>query len=61
MVELSFTPLTLGIYINNFVYFLEDPQVERRFEQLLANLVTVEFMGAVDWFLRHSLSMVIIS
>jgi hypothetical protein len=30
---------------------LEDPQVECHFEQLLANLVTIEFMGTVDWFL----------
>jgi hypothetical protein len=45
-------PLTLGIYVDDFVYFLKDPQVERRFEQLLTNLVTVEFMGTVDCFLR---------
>ena len=44
-------PLPLGLYINNFVYFLEDPGVERQFKQLLAELVTVEFMGRVDWFL----------
>ncbi len=43
--------LTLGIYVDDFVYFFENPEVERRFEQLLANLVTVEFMGNVDWFL----------
>jgi hypothetical protein len=41
-------PLTLGIYVDDFVYFLEDPQVERQFEQLLADLVTVDFMGTVD-------------
>jgi hypothetical protein len=44
-------PLTLGIYVDDFVYFSENPEVKRRFEQLLANLVTVEFMGNVDWFL----------
>jgi hypothetical protein len=47
----SLDPLTLGIYVDNFIYFLEDPAVERRFEQLLAVMVTVEFMGNVDWFL----------
>jgi hypothetical protein len=47
----SSAPLTLGIYVNDFVYFLEDPEVERRFEQLLAGMVTVKFMGNVDWFL----------
>jgi hypothetical protein len=50
-VEPSSTPLTLGIYVDDFVYFSEDPQVECQFEQLLANLVTVKFMGTVDWFL----------
>jgi hypothetical protein len=49
--EPSTAPLTLGIYVDDFVYFSEDPQVERRFEQLLADLVTVDFMGTVDWFL----------
>jgi hypothetical protein len=44
-------PLTLGIYLDNFVYFSKNPEVKRQFKQLLANLVTVEFMGNVDWFL----------
>jgi hypothetical protein len=43
-------PLTLGIYMDNFVYFSKNPEVEHWFEQLLANLVTVEFMGNV----KHS-------
>ncbi len=47
----SSVPLTLGIYVDNFVYFLDDSEAERRFEQLLAGMVTVEFMGNVDWFL----------
>jgi hypothetical protein len=50
-VAISSTPLTFGVYVDNFVYFLEDPQLERRFKQLLANLVMVKFMGTVDWFL----------
>jgi hypothetical protein len=28
-------PLTLGLYVDDFVYFLEDPDVKRCFEQLL--------------------------
>jgi hypothetical protein len=44
-------PLTLGIYVDDFVYFSKNPEVERQFKQLLANLVTVEFMGNVNWFL----------
>jgi hypothetical protein len=43
--------LTLGIYVDDFVYFSKNPEVERRFKQHLANLVTVKFMGNVDWFL----------
>jgi hypothetical protein len=50
-IEPSSASLTLGIYVNDFVYFSEDPQVKRRFEQLLTNLIMVEFMGTVDWFL----------
>jgi hypothetical protein len=49
--EPSAAPLTHGIYVDDFVYYSEDPQVERQFEQLLADLVTVDFMGTVDWFL----------
>ena len=45
------SPLTIGLYVDDFVYFSKDPEVERRFEQLLARLVTVNFMGTVDWFL----------
>ena len=29
------SPLTLGLYDDNFVYFLADPAVEEKFEQLL--------------------------
>ena len=28
--------LHLGLYVDDFVYFSEDPEVERRFERLLA-------------------------
>ncbi len=45
------TPLTLGLYVDNFVYFFDDPYVERLFERLLSSLVTVDFMGTVEWFL----------
>ena len=44
-------PLTVGLYVDDFVYFFVDPEVERRFEQLLSSLITVNFMGTVDWFL----------
>jgi hypothetical protein len=45
------SPLTLGLYVDNFVYFSNDPYVERLFERLLSSLVMVDFMGTVEWFL----------
>ena len=49
--DLPSNPLIIGIYVDDFVYFSENPDVERHFEQLLSRLITVEFMGTVDWFL----------
>ena len=45
------SPLTLGLYMDDFVYFLEDPDVEAWFARLLKEHVTVDFMGTVKWFL----------
>ncbi len=47
----SSSPLTLGLYVDNVVYFLEDPATEHKFETLLSTLVTIEFMDTVKWFL----------
>jgi hypothetical protein len=47
----SSVPLTLGLYLNDFVYFLEDSAVKAKFQQLLNDLILVEFMGTVKWFL----------
>jgi hypothetical protein len=47
----SSSPLTLSLYINNFVYFFADPEVEAKFEQLLWQYSTVDYMGTVEWFL----------
>ena len=44
----------------DFVYFLEDPKVESRFKQLLSSLITVDFMGNVDWLLGTPFSMVVL-
>ncbi len=49
--DIPTVPLTIGLYVDDFIYFTEDPAVERRFKQLLSGLVTVNFMGTVDWFL----------
>ena len=43
--------LTLGLYVNDFVYFLEDPAVGAKFECLLKQQAIVNFMGTVGWFL----------
>ena len=44
-------PLHLGIYVDDFVYFSEDPEVEHRFERLLRSKLKIDFMGTVNWFL----------
>ena len=47
----SDSPLSLGIYVDDFVYFSEDPQVEALFCRLLSQRCKVDFMGIVNWFL----------
>ena len=47
----STSPLTLGIYVDDFVYFLENPDVEAKFVCLLKEEIMVDFMGTVEWFL----------
>ena len=39
--------LTLGLSVDDFVYFLEDPMVETKFEHLLKQQATVDFMGTI--------------
>ncbi len=43
--------LSLGMYVDDFVYFSEDPAVEALFCRLLAERCKVDFMGIVEWFL----------
>ncbi len=50
-VTITTSPLSLGIYVNNFVYFLPNPAVEKLFCRLLAERCKVDFMGIVEWFL----------
>ncbi len=45
------SPLTLGLYVDDFVYFSEDPAVRSLFCCLLAERCKVDFMGIVEWFL----------
>jgi len=44
-------PIYIGIYVDNIIYFSTCDAVERKFEELLAGLVSVEFMGQVSHFL----------
>jgi hypothetical protein len=41
----------MGLYVDDFVYFLEDPAVEALFKCLLQERIEVDFMGLVEWFL----------
>ena len=43
--------LSLGLYVDDFVYFSEDPTTEALFERLLQERIKVDFMGLVEWFL----------
>ncbi len=47
----SSTPFSMGLYVDDFVYFLEDPAVKALFEHLLWVQIKVDFMGLVEWFL----------
>ena len=44
-------PLSLGMYVDDFVYFLKDPAVEVLFHRLFAKHCKVDFMGIIEWFL----------
>jgi hypothetical protein len=44
-------PLLLGLYVDDFVYFSEDPAVEALFYHLLGECCKVDFMGIVERFL----------
>ena len=43
--------LYVGIYVDDFVFYSADPAEEDRFRAALADRITVEFMGDVDYFL----------
>jgi hypothetical protein len=45
------SPLSLGLYVDDFVYFSPDPFVEHLFCHLLLECCQVDFMGMVEWFL----------
>ncbi len=47
----SSDPLTIGLYVDDFVYFSADSEVEAKFQRLLKQHITVNFMCTVEWFL----------
>ena len=46
-------PLYLGLYVDDFVYFSECDDVEKKFQSLLQTKTNVDFMGPVTHFLGH--------
>jgi len=44
-------PIFVGIYVDDIIYFSCSDSVERKFEELLSTLGTVDFMGQVGLFL----------
>ena len=44
-------PITVGLYVDDFVYFSTSDEVEKQFQSILSDLVPVDFMGTVEWFL----------
>jgi transposase InsO family protein len=44
-------PLTIGLYVDDMVYYSVTDAVERRFEEILAAKFKISFMGVVNWFL----------
>jgi hypothetical protein len=49
--HVSDKPLSLGLYVDDFVHFLEDPDDEKLFSCLLSEHCRVDFRGIVEWFL----------
>lgn len=44
-------PLTVGLYVDDMVYFSASDNIEQRFEQILGSQFKISFMGVVNWFL----------
>ena len=44
------SPLYVGIYVDNFVFYSTDPAKEELFCSEIAKEIKVDFMGNVDYF-----------
>ncbi len=47
----STSTLSVGMYVDDFVYFSDDPEIEKLFCRLLSKRCKVDFMDIVEWFL----------
>jgi len=39
------------LYVDDFIFFSPDDAVEQKFQRILSNLIKVDVMGVVEWFL----------
>ena len=44
----ALVPMTLGLYVDFFVFFYTCDKVEAKFQAILSRLLTVDFMGIVE-------------
>ena len=44
-------PIYLGLYVDDFIYYLKSDDVEQWFKNKLKSMISVDFMGKVQWFL----------
>jgi hypothetical protein len=45
-------PIYVALYVDDFIYFSLDDEVENYFETALSQKVTVDFLCEAEWFLR---------
>jgi hypothetical protein len=44
-------PITMGLYVDDFIYFSISNKVDEKFQHILSRLINVYFTGTVKWFL----------
>ena len=44
-------PIYLGLYVDDFIYFSESPEVERIFKERFSKLISIDWNGEIDYFL----------
>ena len=47
-------PIYLGLYVDDFIYFSESSEVEKRFEKEFDKLISIDWNGEIDYFLGIS-------